>query len=56
MQGDRERCLDAGFDGYLAKPIRQADLEEALDAIAAHQAAASPRRLGPRRIIALLAG
>ena len=33
MQGDRERCLDAGFDGYLAKPIRQADLEEALEAL-----------------------
>jgi two-component system sensor histidine kinase/response regulator len=33
MNGDRQRCLEAGFDGYLAKPIRQAELENALNAL-----------------------
>ena len=33
MQGDRERCMSAGFDGYLAKPIRQRDLESAIESL-----------------------
>ncbi len=31
MQGDRERCMEAGMDGYLSKPIRTQELDEMLD-------------------------
>ena len=30
MQGDREMCLAAGIDDYIAKPIRVSELVEAL--------------------------
>ena len=33
MKGDRERCLTAGMDGYVAKPVRQKELLEALQRI-----------------------
>jgi PAS domain S-box-containing protein len=35
MKGDRERCLDAGMDGYIAKPIRAKDLYETIEMTAA---------------------
>ena len=31
MQGDRERCLEAGMDGYLSKPIQQRELFELIE-------------------------
>jgi len=34
MAGDRERCLEAGMDGYIAKPIDPAALRDVLDSIA----------------------
>jgi CheY-like chemotaxis protein len=31
MQGDREMCLAAGMDDYISKPIRPAELADALE-------------------------
>jgi CheY-like chemotaxis protein len=31
MRGDRERCLEAGMDGYIAKPFREEDLVRSME-------------------------
>jgi CheY-like chemotaxis protein len=41
MKGDRERCLAAGMDDYLAKPIQR----DQLVAVLARFASASPPAL-----------
>ena len=46
MQGDRERCLASGMDGYIAKPIQPRRLFEVLDEMVASsepQVETSPR-------------
>jgi len=35
MQGDRQRCLDADMDGYVAKPIKPVELFEVIDRVIA---------------------
>jgi signal transduction histidine kinase/DNA-binding response OmpR family regulator len=40
MKGDREKCLAAGMDGYLTKPIRPQELDELLEFYVARQKSA----------------
>jgi signal transduction histidine kinase/CheY-like chemotaxis protein len=37
MKGDQERCLTAGMDGYLAKPIKPQELDEILQSYVARR-------------------
>jgi HPt (histidine-containing phosphotransfer) domain-containing protein len=49
MKGDRDRCLEAGMDNYLSKPIRSRQVLEAIErALARHTSddAAQTRREG----------
>ena len=47
MAGDRERCLAAGFDGYVTKPIRIAELFSEMDRLVGQRE--SVRRAAPER-------
>ncbi|MEA3247635.1 MAG: response regulator [Gemmatimonadota bacterium] len=49
MQGDRERCLEAGMDDYVAKPVTPDALKQALERSPSHgsRSASAPARPGP---------
>jgi CheY-like chemotaxis protein len=42
MKGDREQCLEAGMDGYVAKPIRFTELHATIEDLTAADAEAEP--------------
>ncbi|MGA7525126.1 MAG: response regulator [Acidobacteriaceae bacterium] len=48
MKGDRERCLEAGMDGYLPKPIRSQELDQVLERYTAQkQHSTAPESASP---------
>jgi PAS domain S-box-containing protein len=42
MVGDRQRCLQAGMDGYIAKPVHAHELFETIEMVLAHVEKAAP--------------
>ncbi len=40
FNGDREQCLEAGMDDFIAKPVRLSDLSEAIARLASATASA----------------
>ena len=53
MKNDRERCLAAGMDDYLPKPIRPQELDEALDVCMAKRSSAPKEGLSQGKVLAI---
>ncbi len=49
LKGDRQRCLEAGMDGYIAKPIRADELFDAIEALFCGSDPSAAPRLPRRR-------
>ena len=45
MKGDRERCLEAGMDDYISKPVQVEELKAALERWGARTASAKREKL-----------
>lgn len=39
LEGDRERCLSAGMDGYVPKPVKAKELHRVIDDVLAMKCA-----------------
>jgi PAS domain S-box-containing protein len=50
MKGDRERCLEAGMDGYVSKPIRPASLASELMRVIPQAKGEEPKSLSIRKL------
>ena len=42
LKGDQERCISAGMDGYVSKPIRTSELFSTIESMLANKDSASP--------------